>query len=341
MATSSQPSTTPPFAAILQLLGAGDVAAAVACLAKLGVPDHLEDGPRSAEELAKEVGANPQALYRLMRATASIGVLAEGPDGKFSQTPLSGALRTNAKPSIRGFAIMNTATWWFQGWQRLDYSVRTGKTALDEVFGMPVFEYLAQNPSEAQIFNDGMTSLSAIDSPAVALSYSFEGINSLLDVGGGHGLLLATILGMYPRLKGILFDSPHVVAGAKEGPLKPYLDRSTFASGDMFASVPSGADAYIMKHIIHDWPDDKCIQLLKNCRRAVNVNGKLLVVDHVIPPGNDFHPGKFLDLAMLLFPGGKERTETEFRDLFAASGWRLNRVIPTPAVECIIEGVPA
>jgi hypothetical protein len=340
MATT-QPGTLPPFAVILQILGAADVGAAVACLAKLGVPDHLENGPRSAEELAKEIRANPQALYRLMRATASVGVLTEGPDGKFSQTPLSDALRTNAVPSVRGFAIMNTMEWWFRGWQRLEYSVRTGKTALDEVLGMPVFEFFEKNPEDARIFNEGMTSLSMIDSPAVAASYSFEGINSLTDVGGGHGLLLATILAGNPSLKGTLFDAPHVVAGAKDGPLKPFLDRCTFAGGDMFAAVPAGADAYIMKHIIHDWPDDKCVQILKNCRKGVNRNGKLLVVDHVIQPGNDFHPGKILDLAMLLFPGGKERTEQQFRDLFAASGWRLNRIIPTPAMEYIVEGLPA
>ena len=336
-----QPGKPPAFVAVLQLLGGADATAAVACLAKLGVPDHLENSPRSADELAKEIGANPRALYRLMRATASIGVLAEGPDGKFSQTPLSDALRTNANPSVRGIAVMGTREWWFRGWQRLEYSVRTGKTALDEVLGTPVFEFFRDNPAEAQFFNDGMTSLSTIDSPAVAEAYSFEGVNSLVDVGGGHGLLLATILARNPLLKGTLFDAPHVVAGAKEGPLKPFLDRCTFAGGDMFASVPAGADAYIMKHIIHDWPEEQCIKLLKNCRKGANANGKLLVVDHVIPPGNDFHPGKFLDLAMLLFPGGKERTEQEFRELFAASGWRLNRVISTATVECIIEGTPA
>ncbi len=329
----------PAHVAVLQLLGGADVAYAVACLAKLGVPDHLEKGARSAEDLAKEIGAQPQALYRLMRATASVGVLAEGPDHKFSQTPLSDVLRTRSNPSLRGIAIMGIRHWYVQGWERLEYSVRTGRTALDEVLGKPVFEFFKESPADAEVFNEGMTSLSTIDSPAVAEAYSFESINSLVDVGGGHGLLLATILARNPRLKGILFDAPHVVAGAKDGPLKPFLDRCTFVGGDMFSSVPPGADAYVMKHIIHDWPDELCIKVLKNCRQAANANARLLVADHVIPPGNDFHPGKFLDLAMLIFPGGKERTEQEFRHLFAASGWRLNRIVPTAAVECVIEGV--
>jgi hypothetical protein len=160
-------------------------------------------------------------------------------------------------------------------------------------------------------------------------------------VGGGHGLLLATILAGNPHLKGTLYDVPNVVADACDGPLKSVMERCTLASGDMFSSVPTGADAYIMKHIIHDWPDDLCIKILKACRKGVNPGGKLLVVDHVIQPGNDFAPGKFLDLQMLIFPGGCERTEKQFRDLFAAAGWKLSRVIPTAAAEFIVEGVPA
>ncbi len=180
-----------------------------------------------------------------------------------------------------------------------------------------------------------------IDSPAVADAYSFEGIGSVVDVAGGHGLLLATILSRNPDLKGTLLDAPHVVDGAKDGPLQPFLSRCTLVAGDMFESVPPGADAYMMKHIIHDWPDEMCVKLLKLCRQAVNPGGRLLVVDCVIQPGNDFSPAKFLDLQMLLFPGGKERTEKQFRDLFAASGWRLNRIVPTAAGEAVVEGFPA
>jgi hypothetical protein len=326
---------------MMQMLGGAFVSSAIGCLASLGIPDLVEAGPRSAEDLAAQIGAHPGALYRLMRATASVGVLAEGPDGKFSQTPLSTVLRREANPSLRALAIMGIREWHVRGWERLEYSVRTGKTALDDVYGKPLWEHFKEDPADAKIFNDAMTAFSMMDSPAVADAYSFEGVGSVVDVAGGHGLLLATILSRNPKLKGTLFDAPHVVEGAKEGPLKPFLSRCTLVGGDMFASVPAGADAYMMKHIIHDWPDEMCVKLLKLCRKAVNPNGGLLVVDCVIQPGNDLSPAKFLDLQMLLFPGGKERTEKEFRQLFAASGWHLNRIVPTAAGEAVVEGLPA
>jgi hypothetical protein len=326
---------------MMQILNGAAVTGAVACLAKLGIPDLVEAGPKSAEELAGRIGVNPQTLYRLMRATASVGVLSEGPDGRFSQTPLSGVLRSDANPSLHAWALVCTQNWWVRGWERLEYSVRTGKTALDDVYGKPLWEHFKENPEEASVFNNGMTALSMIDSPAVAEAYSFDGIRTIVDVAGGHGLLLATILARNPQMKGILFDEPHVIEGAKNGPLQPVMGRCTLASGDMFSSLPAGADAYMMKHIIHDWPDEACVKILRACRKGVKSGGKLLVVDCVIQPGNEFHPGKFLDLAMLLFPGGLERTEKQFRDLFAEAGWRLNRVIPTAAAESIVEGVPA
>jgi O-methyltransferase domain len=301
----------------------------------------VEHGPKSAEELAKQIGAQPRELYRLMRATASVGVLAEGADGKFSETPLSSALRSNANPSLRYFAIMSGREWHGMGWSRLEYCVRTGKQAMEEIYGEPIFKYLEKRPEEGKIFNQTMSELSAIEGPAVADAYNFGGIESIVDVAGGHGQLLATILARNPQMKGTLYDLPHVVEGAKNGPLKPVMDRCAVASGDMFTTVPGGADAYIMKHIIHDWPDDVCVKILKACRKSVNPGGKLLVVDHVIHPGNDFAPGKFLDLQMLIFPGGCERTEEQFSEIFAAAGWKLSRVIPTRVPESIVEGIPA
>jgi hypothetical protein len=223
----------------------------------------------------------------------------------------------------------------------LEYCVRTGNQALDKIYGMHIFDFLKQHPAEGQIFHDAMTELSMIDGPAVAEAYNFEGIHSIVDVAGGHGFLLATILERNLHLRGTLYEAPHVVEGAANGPLKPVMERCTLASGDMFSSVPAGADAYIMKHIIHDWPDDLCIQLLKACRKGVNPLGRLLVVDSVILPSSDFSPGKFLDLQMLIFPGGCERTEKQFRDLFVAAGWQLRRIIPTAAADSIVEGVPA
>jgi len=339
--TSAQSQTPPAHVGILQIINGTYVAGAIACLAQLGIPDLVEAGPKAAEELAPQVNANPQALYRLMRATASVGVLAEGADGKFSETPMSAVLRRNGSPSLRALAIMGGREWHGRGWAHLEHCVRTGKQALDRIYGTPIFEFFEKHAEEAQIFNDAMTALSTIDSPAVAESYSFDQIHSIVDVGGGHGLLLATILARHPQMKGTLYDVPRVVEGAKDGPLKPLMERCTVASGDMFSSVPAGADAYIMKHIIHDWPDDLCLKILKACRKSVNAGGKLLVVDWVIQPGNDFSPGKFLDLQMLIFPGGCERSEKQFRDLFAAAGWQLTRIVPTAAGESIVEGIPA
>ena len=217
-----------------------------------------------------------------MRATASIGLLSEGPDGKFSQTPMSTVLRTDATPSLRALATMGGREWHGRGWSDLEYCVRTGKQALDQIYGVHVFDFLKQHPEEGHIVNDAMTELSMIDSPAVAEAYDFDGIRSIVDVGGGHGLLLATILKRNPHMRGTLYEMRHVVEGAKEGPLKPVMERCTFASGDMFSLVPEGVDAYMMKHIIHDWPDDRCVQILKACRKSVNSRGRLLVVDCVI-----------------------------------------------------------
>jgi hypothetical protein len=326
---------------MMQLLSGFMVAGAVSALARLGVPDLLKSGPQSAEELAPQVHAQPVPLYRLMRATASVGVLAEGPDGKFSQTPLSAVLCSNASPGLRGWAMMLSQEWHMRGWDHLEYCVRTGKQAPEDIFGKPAFEWLYSNPDAAAIFNHAMTDLSMLDSPGVAEAYSFEGIRSLVDVAGGHGLLLATILQRNPHLHGMLYEIPPVIDGAKSGPLAPFLDRCQLIKGDMFTAVPPGADAYIMKHIIHDWPDEACIKILRGCRAGINSGGKLLVVDSVIPPGNDLDPGKFLDLEMLIFPGGHERTEQQFGDLFAAAGWKLSRVMPTPSGVSIVEGVPA
>ena len=325
----------------MQLLLGGMISGAISALARLGVPDQLEAGPQSAQELAPKVGAQPGPLYRLMRACASVGVLSEGADGKFSQTPMSAALRSGGPVSVLGWATMISQEWHLLGWEHLEYCVRTGKQAPEKIYGKPAFEMFQERPEFASVFNHAMTDLSRLDSPAVAESYSFEGVDSIVDVAGGHGLLLATILQRHPHLRGTLYEIPSVIEGARTGPLAPVMDRCKLVAGDIFASVPAGADAYIMKHIIHDWPDEASLKILRGCRAGVNPGGKLLVVDQVIQPGNEFDAGKFLDLEMLIFPGGHERTESQFRELFAAAGWRITRIIPTPAGISIVEGVPA
>jgi SAM-dependent methyltransferase len=340
MATTVHSNAPPAHVQVLQILNGAYFAGTIACLAELGVPDLVEHGPKSPHELATQLQIQPDALYRLMRAAASIGVLTEGNDGRFSETPLSAVLRSNAKPSLRGMAILTGREWHGMGWAHLADCVRTGRQAFDLVHGTSIFEFFEKNEQEARIFDSAMTALSTIQGPAVVSAYPFAGINSIVDIAGGTGLLLAMILEAHPKMRGTLYDLPHVIEHAKNGPLQRMLDRCTFASGDMFNAVPQGADAYIMKHIIHDWPDDKCVALLQECRRAVNRGGKLLVIDNVIHLGNEFEPGKFLDLQMLIFPGGKERTEEEFRKLFAAAGWKLARVIPTCVPESVLEAEP-
>src|SRR5260370_1754485 len=250
-ATTAKGQTPPAHVGMFQLLNGVFITGAISCLARLGVSDLVEHGPKSPEELASQIGADPRGLYRLMRATASVGVLSEGPDGKFSETPLSAVLRSNANPSLRAFAMIHGRDWHGLGWSHLDYCVRTGKQALDKIYGMPIFQFFEQRPEEAQIFNQAMSDLSTIDGPAVADAYSFGEIHSIVDVGGGHALLLAPIPARDPHLKSTLYVSPHVVAGAQGGPLKPAIGKCSLAAGDMFASLPPGPVPYIIRHIIH------------------------------------------------------------------------------------------
>jgi hypothetical protein len=317
------------------------VASIISVVAKLGIADHLEAGAKTAEELAGLVDAHPDSLYRLLRAAASAGVTAEGADGKFSQTPMSEVLRSKANPSLRAFAMMGSMDLIARTWDSLEYSIRTGKPAVEKVYAKPIFQYLQEHADEAALFNEAMTAISTIDSAPVAEAYSFDGIHSLMDVAGGHGLLLATILRRNPHIKGTLYELPSVLEGAVSGPLAPVMDRCALVAGDIFTSIPAGQDAYIMKHIIHDWPDDVCVKILQYCRKGVNPGGKLLVADAVIQPGNDPDFGKILDLEMLVLPGGRERTEQQFRELFSAAGWHLSRVIHTRSPVSIVEGVPA
>ena len=219
-------------------------------------------------------------------------------------------------------------------------SVKTGERAFDDVFGMAPFAFLAGNPSAAAVFDEAMTGWSMQNSVAVAVAYDFSGIGTLMDVGGGHGYLLATILKANPSLQGILYDTAEVTEGAKTRIAAAGLtDRCRVASGDFFASIPDGVDACILKSVIHDWDDQSATRILQNCRRSVGSGGRVLLAEMVIPPGNDPHVGKLLDLEMLIMVGGRERTESEFRDLLAAAGLRLARIVPTSSPMCIIEGI--
>jgi hypothetical protein len=330
----------PPPIVLMQMATGYIVSQALYVAAKLQVADLLKDGPRTSEELAQAAGADARFLYRTLRALASVGVFAETEQGSFTLTPTAELLRTDVQGSMHAMVIwMNEPFHWRVFEEMLD-AVKTGKLAFEQVFGMEPFPYLVQHPELARIFNNAMTSFSLMSAPTVTAAYDFSSIKKLVDVAGGHGLLISSILKANPHMQGVLFDMPTVIEGAgrliEEAGVS---DRCEKVAGNFFESVPEGGDAYIMKHIIHDWDDERSLTILRNCHRAMTENGKLLLVEVLIPPGNEPSFGKIMDIEMMLLPGGTERTEAEYRELFAAAGFRLTRVIPTASPASIIEGV--
>lgn len=331
----------PPEAVVTQMIFGKWVAMALSVAAKLRLADALAAGPKSLDDLAAATSTHAPSLFRVLRALASVGVFAEDADGRFRQTQLSEVLRSDVPRSMRAVADYCGADWSWRPWGQLLETVRTGRTAFDEVYGEQVFDYLTKHPEESAVFNEGMTGFSMQESPAVAEAYDFSPFGTIVDVGGGHGHLLCTLLKKYPGPVGVVFDAPHVVAGATPRIAEAGLaGRCRAEGGDFFASVPAG-DAYLMKHIIHDWPDDRATTILRNCRAAAKAGAKLLLVEMVIPPGNGPAPGKLLDLEMLVIASGKERTEAEYATLLAGAGWRLTRVVPTQSPASVVEGEAA
>jgi SAM-dependent methyltransferase len=327
---------------MLQLIIGYWVSHMVHVAAKLGLADHVHDAPKTAEELARLTDAEPAAVHRLLRGLASVGVFREISGGRFEQTPLSDTLRAGAPASMRAFALMMVERYNVEAWSDLLTSVKTGEPAFERVHGMKVFEYLARHPEHGKVFGESMTSLSRVENPAVAEAYDFSGVRTLVDIGGGHGSLLATILRRNATLRGVLFDRAEVIERARkdEHVTAPEVaGRIELVAGDFFESVPQGADAYIMKYIMHDWEDESARRILQHCRRAMAPGGRVLVVDTVIPAGNEPFWGKLLDLNMLALTGGLERTEAQFAALFASAGLKLRRVVPTSCPLGIVEAV--
>ena len=314
------------------------ISQAIYAAAKFAIADHLKDGPKTVGELATLSSANPDALYRLLRALASVGIFAEGESRRFSLTPLAEPLRSDIPGSKRALALMSGDEQ-FRTWAEIDYSIRTGQIAFDKVFGKPIFDYLGEHPDKARIFDAAMVGIHGRESSAVLNAYDLTGIEVIADIGGGNGSQITEILTKYTKLQGILFDLPHVVERAEARIQASGLQhRCRLVSGSFFDAVPEGAGAYILRHIIHDWDDDKCLTILRNCHRAMSPTSKLLVIESVIPPGNDPFGGKFLDLVMLLIPGGKERTQEEYRALFERAGFELTQIVPTGTEVSIVEG---
>jgi hypothetical protein len=277
----------------------------------------------------------------VLRALASQGIFAEIEHGRFELTPLAIPLQTGVPGSMRAWAILTGEEWHWKPWGEILYCVRTGKPAFDHVFNMGTFEYFARNPEAGAVFNEAMTNLLAARLDPVVSAYDFSGMAKIVDVGGGQGSLLTSILKAHPQMRGVLFDLPDVIEDARSLVDEEGISgRCELVSGDFFQSVPVGGEAYILKHIIHDWDNDDAIAILKNCRRAMASSSRLLIVESVIPPGDDPHQGKLGDILMMVVEGGLERTAAEFSQLFNASGFKLTRVISTDSPLSVVEGTP-
>jgi hypothetical protein len=329
----------PAPVALLRMMTGYWISKSLSVAAELGLADMMHAGPRATDELAVGCGVDSPSLYRLLRALASVGVFAETPERCFGLTPLAEMLRSDVPGSMRSLARMYGSEQ-YRAWDDLLGTMRSGKPAFDRVFGASYFDFLAKTPQADAIFNDAMTGWTTQVADSVVAAYDFGNFDKVVDVGGGHGLLLTTILRAHPEMHGVLLDLPHVVAGAQPLLQAAEVDgRCQSVGQDFFASVSEGGDAYVLAQILHDWDDERCHSILVNCRQAMRPDGKILVVEQVLAPANEPSFGKWLDLHMLVLVTGRERTETEYAALFETAGLELTRVIPTTSGACIVEGV--
>jgi hypothetical protein len=339
--SESSPVAPPPTPQqqMFQMLTGMWVARSISAAARLGVADQLAEGSKSVDDLAAATRTHAPSLYRLMRALASVGVFAEESSRRFRHTPLSELLRSSAPGSLKAVAGNIFGGSHHRSWGELEHSVRTGGIAFDHAHGMDVWKFFSQNPDEQRSFDDAMSEFTALFNPPIIKGYDFSKINLLVDIGGGHGALLASVAKANPRLRGLVYDQPHVAPGAaKRFEAEGLADRCSAAGGNFFESVPSGGDAYLMKLIIHDWDEPRAAQILRNVHKASKPGTKLLVVETVVPPGAEPGLAKLGDVNMLVMTGGRERTEAEFKELFNACGFGLLKVHPAEVMS-IVEGV--
>jgi O-methyltransferase domain/Dimerisation domain len=330
----------PPSAQMFQYIISLMVPQAIHIGAKLGIADMVAKAPATVEELAAATGSNAPSLRRLLKFLTSLGIFSEDGSEKYHQTPLSDTLRGDHPQSARGTAILFGSGFLWKSFGELATTIATGQPAFNHVFGTSFFEYLSAHREDAAIFNKGMTSISSMELPLIIAAYDFSVFERIVDVGGGAGALLDGILSANLKARGVLFDLPSVVKGADSLRTGSLAARCEIVGGDMFQSIPEGADAYLMRVVLHDWNDEDAMKILKNCRRAIPAHGKLLLVESVLNPSNQPDPGRFNDIAMLVLGGGRERTEVEFRDLLRKAGFTLTRVIPATGVTSIVEAHP-
>ncbi len=330
----------PAEAIMFQFLFGTVVQKGIYVVAELGIADLVNEKCMSAEELAEKTATHSASLYRLLRMLAGVGFFAENSDGKFELTPLAALLLKDNPNSMRDFALMMGNDWSWKTVKNLKHSVETGKMAHEKSFGKTSWEYFEEDTEVGEIFNRAMTSNSLAAVAPIAAGYDFSSFGKIVDIAGGHGILLAGILKANPNARGILFDIPSVIAGSGEFfETAGVENRVEKISGDFFENVPAGADAYIMKHIIHDWDDAESIKILKNIHSAMNPDSKVLIIEMVVPEGNEPSPSKILDIQMLMFTGGKERTAKEYAELLDKSGFRMTQVVPTHSPMQIVEAV--
>jgi O-methyltransferase domain/Dimerisation domain len=322
----------PPHVQILQLMMGLWHAQIVATAARLGVADLIAAGVQDVDSLAQECGASAGSLYRLLRACAALGVFFESEPRRFALTPAGECLRADSAGSLRDFLIAETAPGHWLPWGRLYDAVKRGESVAAETLGMNMWDYYAKNHDEALSFARGMGNLSAIVSKEVAHVYNANGAKRVVDVGGSQGVLLLNLLPA--GAKGVLYDRPEVIEEARKA-IKD--ERIECVAGDFFQSVPEGGDLYLLKSILHDWPDERCTAILRTIRRAAQPGAKLLVVEMILPDAPQPSPVSFMDLNMLVMLNGRERTAAEFAELLASGGFRVSRVIPTPGMFSLIE----
>lgn len=330
----------PPQIVLQQLIRGFQVTQCISVAAKLGIADLLKDGPRSSEDLAQATATHAPSLYRILRLLTAVDLFTEGENHQFALTPLGVSLQTGVPGSVRNMALFfgDTVNW--HVWGALLHSVQTGQPAYEHIFGLTGWEYRAQHPETAALFDQFMTESTASVARTVATAYDFSATGTLVDVGGGHGQLLASILQAYPTLHGVLFDLPHVVKGASPLLEAGVSDRCQVMGGDVFTAVPADFETYLLSRVIHDWDDERAITILTRCHQAMKPQGKVLLVERVIL--TEMTPALLVlesDVHMLVGPGGKERTEAEYRSLLKAAGFELTKLIPVLTTYYIIEAV--
>jgi hypothetical protein len=340
--SGSQLPAPSPAMALNQMIWGTWIAQSIYVAASLGIADLLENGAKHVDELATATKAQSSNLYRILRTLASVGIFTEIAPHQFALTDMAHYLRSEVPGSLRAVSMMLSDEWHWNSWGDILHVVKTGQAPMQHLYQVDsTFDYLDQHPESHKIYNKAMNGWSKICHSAVVDAYDFSGIQQITDVAGGYGSLVSAILAANPAVQGVLFDQPHVVADAIAFLEKAGVgDRCKAVGGNFFESIPAGSDAYIMSHILHDWSDEECVQILKNVRRGIAEHGRLLVVEMVVPTSNEFSFSKWMDIdMMIMYPAGRERTAAEFRELFQAAGFRLTQVVPTAAPVSVVEGV--